>query len=147
MNTPHRQLDPAVAEIITMCSRQAGALPAEVAALMRTTGITLPRDYVDLMSYSDGIEGPIGNENYVALWPMGQLLEATQGYELAVRLPGLLLIGSDGGDVGYAYDTRTPDMKIVELSLSQLDADPIRVVAGNLIEFLRYLRDYHYEPP
>jgi hypothetical protein len=139
--------DRSVLDVIIQCRMTKGASHEQIAALTETIGTELADDYVGLMSYSNGLEGPIGKENYLALWPVDRLVKATQEYRVAAKLPGLLLIGSDGGDTGYALDVSAPGTVVVELSLSQLDADPIRVVGRSISEFLCYLRDYRFDCP
>ena len=99
-----------------------------------------------MITDTNGIEGPVGKENYLALWPVGELLKRTRGYRVSAKHPGHVLIGCDGADTGYAFDTTQDPMPFVELSLSCLE-DYRGTVGRTLLEFLSYIHDYHYEPP
>jgi len=65
--------------------------------------IKLPSDYVEFMEKCNGGEGFIG-ENYLILYPLNEIIEANEDYEVAKYLPNVLLIGSNGGGEAIAID-------------------------------------------
>ena len=81
----------------------------------RHFGRELPKDYRDFMMITNGGEGFIGANSYVRLWKIEELSLMNDGYETARYLPGGLLFGTDSGEEAFAFDLRTPQIKIVEV--------------------------------
>jgi len=92
----------------------------------------------------DGCEGPIGKANYVMIMSIGNVILGLEGDLVHETFPGVVVFASDGGDIAYGFDTRVPDMPIVETSFSDPTAFPPRVVGTSLLEWLEYL--IAYEP-
>ncbi len=106
---------------------------------MKRMGVSLPPDYVRFMFESDGAEGPVGDREYLRLWSVAELSELNEGYKVAEFAPGLLLFGGDGGDVGYAFDTRVSGLPIVKVHLVGLSLESSEPFANNFSEFLNKL--------
>jgi hypothetical protein len=104
-------------------------------------GISFPSQYEEFLLESNGAEGRIGPYNYLHLWSLEEILDLNPAYEVDKFAPGLLLIGSDGGDTAYAIDTRTEEMRIVELPFVGMDVREIQHCEATFVEFLEYLRD------
>lgn len=71
-------------------------------ALARARGLTLPGDYVEFMSASDGGEGDVGN-GYVELWPVHKTLEVADRYSV---YEDFLAFAGDGKNTIYGFDLR-----------------------------------------
>jgi hypothetical protein len=121
-------------DLVAGCSLNPGAPEDALETLTRTLGLRLPADYLSLMSYSNGLEGFVG-ENYLALWAV----ERVRAYGVYEDLPSFVFIGSNGGGEGYAYDTRSPDMPIVSLPFIGGKVGLERVLGKSLAEFLERL--------
>jgi len=61
-------------------------------------GIKFPCEYVDLMKITNGVEGKIGENSYIAIWQIENIIQYNKGYAVEEFAPGLLIFGSDGGD-------------------------------------------------
>jgi len=107
--------------------------------LMRQIGVRLPGDYVEFILSSDGAEGPVGEQGYLRLWSLQEILELNEGYHVSEFAPGLLLFGGDGGDVGYAFDTRSNTLPIVQVQLSDMSLESAKPFERTFTEFLKKL--------
>lgn len=103
-------------------------------------GISLPLQYVEFMRRSNGAEGDVGN-SYLTLWPVEEIIPLNKAYAVEEFAPGLLLIGSDGGDIAYAFDTRLKSMPIVKVPFIGMDLREVKLCGATLIEFLENLYD------
>jgi hypothetical protein len=86
-------------QLLATCSKQTALRSAEADPRLR--------DYVDFLSRHDGAEGFVGADRYIVLWSDLQLRELNDAYRVADFAPGVLLIGTDGGDTGFGIDEAT----------------------------------------
>jgi hypothetical protein len=117
-----------------------GATQASIDRLELWVGKPLPDAYVRLVSRSNGVEGFLADGNYLVLWPVEQLPELNQAYSVAEFAPGLLLVGSDGAEMGYAIDTRQQPMSVKEVPFVGMSNQAAREVASSFEGFLEYLK-------
>lgn len=114
-------------------------MPATAGAVLRfqaERGIKLPEDYVAFLLRSNGADGPVGETGYVSLWAIDELSELNRGYRVDEFAPGLLLIGSDGGDEAFGFDLRDPTMPILEVPFVGMSLDEARPLALTFAEML-----------
>lgn len=102
-------------------------------------GIKFPKDYVEFITQHNKAHGLIGENAYLILWDIDQLPTINEEYEVQQYAPGLILFGTDGGGLGYAFDTRNNVMSIVEVGLIGLSLKDLVVLANTFSGFLRYL--------
>lgn len=105
-------------------------------------GISFPQEYTDFFEYSNGAEGAIGESSYLVLWPIEEIIPLNDAYEVNEFVPGLLLFGSDGGGTGYAFDTRSKNMPIVEVPFIGMGLDNMKLCGQTFVEFLQYLSTF-----
>ncbi len=122
------------------CTMNEGATSASLDDLLQWVAKPLPSAYLELMRRSNGIEGPVGEDNYIMLWPVEEIKELNEGYAVAEFAPGLLLIGSDGGGTGYAFDTRHDSMPVVEVPFVGMSHEEAETVGSSVEDFIEYLR-------
>ena len=67
--------------------------------------VVLPNDYIELMKKHNGGEGDIG-ETWLILYPLEELQEINDDYEIEEILPGHIIIGSNGGGELYGIDNK-----------------------------------------
>ena len=60
-----------------------------------------PPEYMEFMELFNGYCGFLGT-SYVDLYRFEELIELNEGYQMHEWHPGMTLIGSDGGGMGYA---------------------------------------------
>lgn len=111
---------------------------ATIKKLEAEINFTLPVDYFTYMLDSNGGEGSIG-ESYLNLWKIEDLKELNEAYGVQDFAPGLLIIGSDGGDTAYCIDTRFENKLFVSVPFIGMDLSEVRECGKNLKEFLEYL--------
>ena len=116
-----------------------GAKQESIDHLMRQTGVLLPAEYVKFMLLSDGAEGPVGERGYLRLWLLQEIVQLNEGYHVNEFAPGLLLFGGDGGDIGYAFDTRYDTLPIVQVQLSDMSLESAQPFAASFEDFLKIL--------
>jgi hypothetical protein len=97
-----------------------------------------PEDYFELLLHSNGGEGSIG-ESYLVLWKVEELIELNEAYGAQEFTPGLLIIGSDGGDTAYCIDTKSDFKPFVHVPFIGMDLDEVERCGGSLQEFFSYL--------
>ncbi len=101
-------------------------------------GANLPNDYISFLLETDGAEGAIGS-SYLVLWSLDDLLLLNDAYKVKEYAPGLLLIGSNGGDMAYAIDIRDNLYRFIEIPFIGMSISEINYCAIDFISFLEYL--------
>ncbi|WP_068845677.1 SMI1/KNR4 family protein [Planctopirus hydrillae] len=117
-----------------------GASVAAIAEIECHLGKSLPALYVELMIRSSGIEGFLGEAEYLTLWPLENLVELNEGYGVCHFAPGIWLFGSNGGGTGYGFDLRRDGMPVVEAPFIGLSLDEVVPRGNSFGEFLRSLQ-------
>jgi cell wall assembly regulator SMI1 len=98
-------------------------------------GRPLPTHYRRFLLEADGCEGGLG-DGYVALWHVDDLAELNAAYAVDEFAPGLLLVGSDGGDTAYALDLNREHAPVVALPFVPMDyqlVEDMGVTIGDLL--------------
>ena len=113
-----------------------GATPQQLQSLTQQFPV-IRDDYLEFLRVCNGAEGPIG-DNYIVLWPSSDVLELNEAYAVAEFAPGLLLIGTDGGNEGFGLDLRDRDVPIVQIPLVGMDWSEAKVVGRDLTQFLQH---------
>ena len=67
--------------------------------------VVLPKDYVEFMKKHNGGEGDIG-ETWLILYPLEELQEINDDYEIEQFLPNHIIVGSNGGGELYGIDSK-----------------------------------------
>lgn len=118
-----------------------GASDNAIAQCQAVAGVELPPEYVQFVKRSNGAEGFVGESSYLMLWPVEELLEMNEAYEIKEYAPGLLLFGSDGGGEAYAFDLRYMHKPIVRVPFVGLSIDDIVHVGDTFSAFLKALSE------
>lgn len=122
------------------CTLNSPATEKRIIALENVIGVPLPQAYRNLLLRSNGLEGFVGTHSYLVLWPVEQIAELNDAYVVSEFAPGLLLIGTDGGDTGYAIDTRTKGLPFVEVPLVGMSLEEVNTRGSTFADFLQKLR-------
>ncbi len=93
----------------------------------------VPSEYGDFLRAHNGAEGMVSPEQYVILWRAEQLEELNADYSVSEFLPGVLLIGTDGGDTAYGIDDKG---QYVSVPIVGMGASELRSLGSSLEEFL-----------
>jgi hypothetical protein len=127
-----------IAQLVREMNRNLGASESSLQEAQASLQISLPADYVAFMSETNGATGFVGN-SYLNLMPIEELAARNERLKSAEYTPGLLIFGSDGGGMAYAFDTRSDPMPIVEMDFVTIDANKAKVCAPTFVAFLHYL--------
>ncbi len=69
-------------------------------------GEKLPITYMAFLRFSNGLEGAIGEDGYIQLWKVEDLVKRNKDYQVEEFAPGFFLIGSSGGGEALGIDLR-----------------------------------------
>lgn len=101
----------------------------------RALAVRFPVDYSTWLRDNDGMEGDLGG-CYLALYAVDVLVQRNRDYAVADHMPGLLLIGTDGGGEAIGLDVRGEAAAVVMVNLNALRWDQAVHQAGSFQAFL-----------
>lgn len=97
-----------------------------------------PKEYKDFLLFADGGEGPIG-QAYLNLWKVEELIEDNEEYSVEEFAPGMLIIGSDGGDTAFCIDTRYQEKPFVSIPFIGMDLEEVEKISDTFEGFIEAL--------
>jgi SMI1/KNR4 family protein SUKH-1 len=133
-------MNPRIAQLVSQMNRNPGASESSLKEAQARLQILLPADYVAFMSEANGATGFVGN-SFLNLMPIEELANRRERLKSDKHTPGLLIFGSDGGGMAYAFDTRSNPMPIVEMDFVTIDVNKAKVRAVSFVEFIEYLHN------
>lgn len=128
--------DEGLSRVLTGFRPNGVASPERVQEVEAELGVELPDDYKAMLRAADGGEGPVGQESYVILWPVEDVVEHNRGYKPDPNYaPDLTFIGTDGGNEVFAI--RSSDGHFVAAPLIGMSPEAVDDRGATLEEFLR----------
>jgi hypothetical protein len=117
------------------------AQESDLAAAEAALGVTFPVDYRDYLQSTDGSVEQTDHV-YLDLWSLEGVVDVatTDAYGLGESLPGLLLIGSDGGGELLGFDMRTLPARVVLVNAISASWGEASYQASSLATLLANLR-------
>jgi hypothetical protein len=118
---------------------RAGANSQTLAALRAAAAVELPGEYIRLLAWSDGGEGPLPVQPcWFQLYPASETIEIWRSAVYVEFFPGLLVFGGNGGGEAVAFDLRGPaPWPVVYFDMTNIDlAESIRPLAPDFPTFL-----------
>jgi hypothetical protein len=116
-----------------------GAPEALVQNLLRQLDFELPKDYIGIMLEFDGGEGEVGENSWLCLFPIEDLIPTNKAYKLLMeQIPDYFLFGKDAADTGYAFHKFNKTIHSFGL-MSNFKTDYIKFCGNSFIEFVEYL--------
>lgn len=107
--------------------------------LREEAGFELPHDYIDVMKDSNGGEGEVGENSWLSLFPLEELIATNENYQLVMeQIPDYFLFGKDAADTGYAFHKYNKTIHSFGL-MSDFRTDPIEFCGNSFTEFIEYL--------
>ena len=88
------------------------ATPSAIEAAEKFFNLKFPADYKEFLQFSNGLEGETA-DSYLVLWSTQELIELNQAYHVNEFISNIILIGSDGAEDAFGFDTT--NMSIVKL--------------------------------
>jgi hypothetical protein len=126
-------------EILKSCETRSGAVAGALHDAEQQLGQALPDDYKAVLLESDGLEGFISADAYLSLWSAGDLASLNDAYAVAEFVPGVTLLGTDGGDTGYGYRKAGEELEYVAVPLVGMEPSAITVIGKSFTELLESL--------
>ena len=114
---------------------KAGATEEAIARAEQELGWKMPQDYREALAKKNGGEGFLG-ENYLILWAAEELAQFNREYEVQEYAPGLILIGSDGGGEGFAFDVRETPIRVVQVPFVGMELEYATMIAPDFKSFI-----------
>ncbi|APM37709.1 SMI1/KNR4 family protein [Clostridium kluyveri] len=132
-------MNESIKQYLSKMNLNASTTTADIEHTEQILSVQFPSDYRLFIEEFNGAEGEIGPNAYVAFWSLEDIVELNEAYEVNEFAPGLILIGSDGGDIAYAFDNRYDSKPIVEVPFIGMDLEEVKACANTFEEFLGYL--------
>ena len=108
-----------------------------IKAFEHEANFTIPREYREFLTVTDGGEGFLQDESFVQLWPVDELVSLNKAYQIEEYCPGLLLYGSTGGGEAFAFDRRSKSAEILALPFIGMEESAIEKVAPDFAAFIK----------
>ncbi|OPX42028.1 SMI1 / KNR4 family protein [Ruminiclostridium hungatei] len=102
-------------------------------------GINFPVQYKEFMLESNGAEGRIGENSYLAIWSVEEIVPLNKDAKVEEFTPGLVFFASDGGGMAYAFDKREENVSIVEIPDDSIHIEDAKLIGKTFNEFLQNL--------
>lgn len=126
-------------ELLAGMQLAGGASVEALDGLSRALPGPLPVDYIDVLRWSDGLEGYVGGRGYLRLWSAEAAVRFNLAYHVAEFVPGLFLFGTDAAALGYGFDLDVATMQVVSVELAGLHREYVEKVADSFSEFIERL--------
>lgn len=126
-------------KLIDRFQKNSPAEKLQIDKLQELIDCELPKDYINFMLSSNGGEGWIGENSYLMLWRLEDILELNSKYNAFELAPGLLIFGSNGGIDAYAFDTRIEGIPIINIPFIGMNLNEINYLGDTFEEFLENL--------
>lgn len=97
-------------------------------------GVQLPKDYLDFMGEHNGGEGAVGENLYMRIFKLEELIDYNNDYEISKYLPDFFIFGTDGGGMLLGYDSRKELYYAVDSC--SMDEDDMFYEADSLESFI-----------
>src|SRR5262249_51941736 len=107
-------------------------------------GRRLPSDYRAFLTECNGTEGFLSVDEYIMLWSAADIGELNEGHVIAEVVPGVTLLGTNGGNTGYGFRTNEGEVEYVSLPLIGMEPEEVVLLGSTFDEFLDRLR--HHGP-
>jgi hypothetical protein len=102
-------------------------------------GMTFPAQYKEFMVESNGAAGRVGENSYLSIWVVEEIVSLNKDAKVEEFIPGLAFFASDGGSTAYAFDKRTESISIVEIPDDSIHIEEAVLCGNTSEEFLEYL--------
>lgn len=112
--------------------------PNVLTAFLSQIDFAPPGDYIDFIKQHNGAEGEIGNNQYLKLWEVEELIDLNIDYEVDLYAAGYFIFGSNLGGTAYAFSKQDSSIVAFEFVGMLMDDEPV-FCGANFVEFLKYL--------
>jgi len=127
-----------VLKFTSQMKKRSGVLFSELKKIESELGFNFPKEYADFLLESNGAEGAIG-QAYLVLWSLEKIKPLNQKNEVERHAPHLIIFGSDGGDMAFAFDKHLISLPIVEIAFIDIGLEEPKMLSQTFSEFLEYM--------
>lgn len=124
--------------MVQSMNRNEGAGDKEVTSFLSEIDFVPPSDYIEFMKIHNGAEGAIGENSYLQLWRIEELIDANQAYEVERYASGFFIFASNGGGRAYAFNKSGSTIMHFEF-IGMLISDAPVFCGQDFTTFLTYL--------
>ncbi|HLP19471.1 MAG TPA: SMI1/KNR4 family protein [Chitinophagales bacterium] len=122
-----------------------GAPEELIQSVQKQLDFRLPEEYLDAMRANNGREGEVGEDSWIVLFPIEELIEINHDYRLLMeQIPDYFLIGKDSADTGYAFHKHNHTFHAFGL-MSDFRTDNIDFSLSSFSAFIEYLYNYKFD--
>jgi hypothetical protein len=132
-------------QLLEKFDKNAPASISDIRQFEMTLGRPLSADYTAFLLYANGGEGWVGDNGYISLWPLEEILEANKSCGFDEFAPHLLAFGSDGGGEAFAFNMRVNEMPVVMVDYIAIEDE--RPMASNFYSFLVVWSKWDFSGP
>jgi len=90
------------------------AAPVDIETMERHFSYSFPADYKEFLLFTNGLEGETPND-YLVLWSVKELIELNTAYHVTEFVQNVIIIGSDGAEDAFGFDTSDTNGAIIKL--------------------------------
>jgi hypothetical protein len=110
------------------------------AEVLQSIDLSFPPGYLEFMSEYNGGEGGILEGQWLVLWPLEELQENNEMYNVPEFAPGLFLIGSNGG--GLAFGVKRTEATFVQVDFYAIADEEAEDIGREFKSFLKGLTKF-----
>jgi SMI1 / KNR4 family (SUKH-1) len=110
--------------------------PNEIAKFTTSIGFSLSAGFIDFYKETDGASF-LSDNFYVNIWPVTQLIDLNEGYDVNNYIPEFFLFGSDGGGNAFGIEKKTG--AVFEIPFIVMSSEDAIFISGSFNEFLAKL--------
>lgn len=106
-------------------------------SFLKKIDFDIDKDFVEFVKSYNGAEGVISENDYIILWNIDDIISLNPYYEGVKECEELFFIGTNGSNLGYAFDKKSG--KIVSIDFLDISKDQPYVIADTFLSFLNIL--------
>lgn len=110
----------------------------EIEKIQKEYNVCFPNDYKNFMLETNGAEGPIGKEEYLAIFNIEEVIWYNTESPLKESFPELFFFASTRGGYVFAFNTRSTPMKIVKVDDDAINYEEIEDLADTFEKFIEH---------
>ncbi len=101
----------------------------------------LPKDYQEFLLWSDGAAGWLSADSFIGMVPAAEIAEGTKDCGITEFIPGLALLGSNGGGMALCFTWHNGKPEYVWIPFDNMIERQVRVLGPTFLDALRALAE------
>jgi hypothetical protein len=79
----------------------------EINNFLKKVDFELPLGFIDFFKQSNGADINLDDGEFILFWPITEMFELNEDYNVNLYAPGFFLFGSNGGETAYAIEKQS----------------------------------------